>query len=82
MRPFGQPPYFTFYCTPALGKHKPINVKGPAQGLQLSALVNRNPGMRDYCEILTTKQKVHKRQGPKLSGFHWAPLPADSQKRA
>lgn len=65
MRSFGQPPYFMFYCTPALGKHKPIN-GNPAQSLQLPALGNRNSGMRDYCEILTTKQKAHKRQGPKL----------------
>lgn len=42
MRPFGRPPYFTFYCTPALGKHKPINVK-PALSLQLPALGQQKP---------------------------------------
>lgn len=73
MRPFGQPPYFTFYCTPALGKHKPINVK-PAQSLQLPALGNRNPGMREDCEILTTKQKFIKDKNPNSEGSTGLPF--------
>ena len=73
MRPFGQPPYFTFYCTPALGKHKPINVK-PAQSLQLPALGNRNPGMREDCEILTTKQKFRKDKNPNSEGSTGLPF--------
>lgn len=64
---------FHVLCTPALGKHKPIN-GNPAQSLQLPALGNRNSGMRDYCEILTTKQKAHKDKDPNSEGSTGLPF--------
>lgn len=70
MRPFGRPPYFMFYCTLALGKHKPINVK-PALSLQLPDLCREKPWMREYLAIPYDKvESSLKTRTPKLREPH------------